>query len=69
MASSLGYDIFEKMEDGSAIWAGDAATLDKAKERLNALLAAKPGSYFLRDASTGKILSDRKPGTPQTACA
>lgn len=69
MSSSLGYDIFREMEDGSAIWVGDAATLDKAKQELSALFAATPGSYFVRDAATGKILNNHRPGTPDSASA
>lgn len=57
MPSSLGYDIFKKTEDGGATWVGATATLDQAKRELRALLATKPGSYFVRDATTGKILS------------
>jgi hypothetical protein len=69
MSSSLGYDIFKKMEDGSAMWMGDASTLDGARQKLRALLAARPGTYFLRDAATGKIVDDHEPGTLDSAYA
>lgn len=68
MPSDLGYDIFKKMEDGSAIWLGDAATLAEAKRKLDVLCAAKPGAYFVRDAATGEIVN-RQLGTLDSACA
>jgi hypothetical protein len=68
MPSDLGYDIFKKVEDGSAIWLGDAATLEEAKRKLDAFRAAKPGAYFVRDAATGEIVS-RQLGTLDSACA
>lgn len=69
MPSSFGYDIFRTMEDGSVIWVGDAATLDNAKQTLNALRAAKPGAYLVRDAATGKIVNNLDPGIAGNACA
>lgn len=57
MPSSLGYDIFRKLEDGGAMWVGDALTLDQAKQKLRSFLATKPGAYLLRDATTGEIVS------------
>lgn len=68
MPSDLGYDIFRKMEDGSAIWMGATATLEEAKRKLDVLRAAKPGAYFVRDAATGEIVS-RQLGTLDSACA
>jgi hypothetical protein len=68
MLSSLGYDIFRTAEDGSVIWVGDAATLDEAKQNLNALRAAKPGTYFVRDAATGKLVNDQDRGTLNNEC-
>jgi len=52
----LGYDIFKKLRDGSPIWIMQAATLEDAKKGLQALLAAGPADYFIRDASSGEVL-------------
>jgi hypothetical protein len=68
MPSDLGYDIFRKMEDGSAIWLGVAPTLEEAKRKLDVLRAAKAGAYFVRDAATGEIVN-RQLGTLDSRCA
>jgi hypothetical protein len=52
----LGYDIFRKLRDGSPIWIMQAATLEDAKKGVQALLAAGPADYFIRDASSGEVL-------------
>jgi hypothetical protein len=69
VSSNLGYDIFKKLEDDSALWIEDAATLEKAKERLKALASAKPGSYFVRDATTGRILGNWDSAACDGKCA
>lgn len=57
MPSKLGFDIFRKMEDGSVIWIGEAETLELARQKLDSSLTAKPGAYFVRDATTGEIVN------------
>jgi hypothetical protein len=54
---SLGFDIFRRMEDGSVIWVGEAETLQLARQKLEASNAAKPGTYFVRDAATGEVVN------------
>jgi hypothetical protein len=54
----LGYDIFKKLDDGSPLWVMQAATLDEAKRHLESLARTGPGQFFVRDASTGEVLSD-----------
>ena len=55
---SLGYDIFRKLGDGSAVWMGQAATLAEAKEKVMTLWRTVPAKYFLRDANTGRLIED-----------
>jgi hypothetical protein len=55
---SLGYDIFEKLDDGSPLWVMQAATLAEAKRHMESLARTGPGQFFIRDASTGELLSD-----------
>jgi hypothetical protein len=55
---SLGYDIFRKLGDGSAVWMGQAATLTEAKEKVMTLWRTVPAEYFLRDANTGALIQD-----------
>jgi len=55
---SLGYDIFRKLGDGSALWMGQAATLAEAKEKMTTLSRTVPAKYFLRDANTGALIED-----------
>jgi hypothetical protein len=52
----LGFDIFRTLDDGTPLWIKQVATLDDGKERLNELIRAMPGEYFVRDASTGEIV-------------
>ena len=54
--TSLGFDIFRKMEDGHPLWIAEAAILEKAKTQLHALASKAPGEYFIRDASTGEVV-------------
>jgi hypothetical protein len=58
---SLGYDIFKKLEDGSPFWITQVATLAEAKEKLAALVRHAPVEYFIRDATTGKIVFNFPP--------
>jgi hypothetical protein len=52
----LGYDIFKKLGDGSPLWIVQVASLDDAKQKLEALVRALPAEYFIRDASTGQVI-------------
>jgi hypothetical protein len=54
--TSLGFDIFRKMEDGHPLWIAEVAVLKEAKTQLYALASKAPGEYFIRDASNGKII-------------
>jgi len=54
--TSLGFDIFRKMEDGHPLWIAEVAILEKAKTQLHALASKAPGEYFIRDASNGQII-------------
>ena len=61
----LGFDIFRRLEHGSPLWIAQAATLDDARQQLDALRQFTPGNYFVRDASTGQPVSfesDHAPG-------
>jgi hypothetical protein len=50
----FGFDIFRRLEDGSPLWVAQADTLNDALRQLDAIRRIHPGSYFVRDASTGK---------------
>ncbi len=54
--TSLGFDIFRKMEDGHPLWIAEVAVLKEAKAQLHALALKAPGEYFIRDASNGRII-------------
>ena len=54
--TSLGFDIFRKMEDGHPLWLAEVAVLKEAKTQLYALASKSPGEYFIRDASNGRII-------------
>ena len=54
--TSLGFDIFRKMEDGHPLWIAEVAVLKEAKAQLYALASKAPGEYFIRDASNGQII-------------
>lgn len=53
-----GYDIFRGLEDNEVIWVGCAESLDDAKSKIVALGSVHPGRYFVRCATTGKIIAD-----------
>jgi hypothetical protein len=59
----LGYDIFRKLDDGSPVWVAQANSLVAARKVLKSLQLSSPGDYFLRDAETGKVISDPSPET------
>jgi hypothetical protein len=54
------FDIFRTV-DGQWLWLESAPTLDTAKERVNALMAALPTEYMVSSHVTGKRIS-LKPG-------
>jgi len=65
----LGYDVFRKLDDGSAVWVREAATLDEAKAIIKALSRGEPSGCFIRDATTGKILAETDLENFGEACA
>jgi hypothetical protein len=65
----LGYDIFRELENGELIWVGSAENLDGARGQIVALVAARPARYFVRCASTGKLIADFGRDNPGAACA
>lgn len=63
------YDIFRQLESGEFVWMGCAENLDDAKRQIVALISAKPGRYFVRCATTGKIVADFGRNSVDEACA
>jgi hypothetical protein len=57
-----GYDIFRKLDDGSPLWIADLASLSEAKEKIKLLVSQSAAAYFIRDASTGKVVFSFPPG-------
>jgi hypothetical protein len=57
-----GYDIFRKLDDGSPLWIADLASLSEAKEKIQLLVSQCAAAYFIRDASTGKVVFSFPPG-------
>jgi hypothetical protein len=53
---SQGYDVFRKLDDGSPLWIADFASLSEAKEKIKLLISQSAAAYFIRDASTGKVI-------------
>jgi hypothetical protein len=53
---SLGFDLFRTLDDGHPLWIAEVATLEQAKTNLHALALKSRGVYFIREASTGKIV-------------
>jgi hypothetical protein len=58
---SLGYDIFRELSDGNPLWIAQAATLEEAQDKLETLARAVPAKYFIREASTAKIIARSHP--------
>ena len=54
---SLGYDIFRELSDGKPLWITQAASLEEAQEKLEILARTVPANYFIRDASSAKIIA------------
>jgi hypothetical protein len=53
----LGYDIFRELSDGNPLWIAQAATLNEAQEKLDTLARTVPAKYFIRDATSAKIVA------------
>lgn len=51
------FDLFWTEADGSMIWLEAAEDLDRAKARLLAIGASKPGKYVIFSRTTGNKLS------------
>ena len=49
------YDIFRKLP-GGPIWIEAVQGLEHAKARLTNLIQARPGDYFVYDASSSKVV-------------
>jgi hypothetical protein len=60
---NLGFDIFRQLDDGSPIWVANVQTRAQAERELASLLRSAPARYFVRDAETGKVISDTGLGT------
>lgn len=55
--TGLGYDIFRELSDGKPLWVAQASTLKEAQEKLETLARTVPARYFIRDASSAKIIA------------
>lgn len=55
---NIGYDIFRRLGDGSPLWVAKADSLGHARESVEVLARSAPGNYFIRDATTGLVVSD-----------
>ena len=53
----LGYDIFQELSDGNPLWIAEAATLKEAQDLLDTLARTVPAKYFIRDATSAKIVA------------
>jgi hypothetical protein len=51
------FDILKRNKDGSFSWLEAAATLDSAKARLNELITAAHGEYFVFDQISQQIVA------------
>jgi hypothetical protein len=59
----LGYDIFQKLDDGSPLWIANVQTRAQALQEVTALRRSAAARYFVRDAETGVVINDCEPGT------
>lgn len=59
--TGLGYDIFKKLDDGSPFWITQVTTLSEAKEKVDTLICRSSVQYFIRDATTGKVVFSFEP--------
>jgi hypothetical protein len=47
---NLGYDIFQKLDDGSPLWIADVQTRAQALQKVTLLRRSAAARYFVRDA-------------------
>ena len=59
----FGYDIFQKLDDGSPLWIANVQTRAQALQKVVALRRSASAQYFVRDAETGVVINDCGPGT------
>jgi hypothetical protein len=59
----LGYDIFQKLDDGSPLWIANVQTRAQALQKVTALRRSAAARYFVRGAETGVVINDCEPGT------
>jgi hypothetical protein len=52
----FGYDIFRDLHDGSQLWLAHTSTLSEAQDKLAVLAGTLPANYFIRDATSNKIV-------------
>ena len=60
------WDILRRERDGSFIWMEAAQDLKTAKARLEELIAAAPGEYFVFDQRSQEIVAKLTSGTAAT---
>jgi len=60
------WDILRRERDGSFIWMEAAQDLNTAKARLEELIAAAPGEYFVFDQRSQEIVAKLTSGTAAT---
>ena len=51
------FDILRRQRDGSFIWLEATADIERAKARLQELVAEAPGEYFVFDQGTQQIVA------------
>jgi hypothetical protein len=59
----FGYEIFQKLDDGSPLWIGNVQTREQALQAVTSLRRSAAERYFVRDAETGAVINDCEPGT------
>ena len=59
----LGYDIFQKLDDGCPLWIANVQTRAYALQKVTSLRRSVAARYFVRDAETGAVINDSEPGT------
>ncbi len=58
----FGYDIFQKLDDGSPLWIANVQTRAQALQKVTLLRRSASARYFVRDAETGAVITDYEPG-------
>jgi hypothetical protein len=61
----LGYDIFQELSDGNPLWIAQAATLKEAENKLDTLARTLPAKYFIRDATSARIVARAGANPPE----